>query len=1262
MFVGSKALQKALCEYFGTVVNLCTKIVLFSRESFIVQLPKLILPFEAAFGDIQKELHRHAILVQDEISLSATKRQQDESSLQSTERKENARFRTLATFFKEQSLSETRLVNKRLQKQERSIFLDKLSNYNHVSAWKQARNKGHVTWIIEHAEYNTWKATSTSGILCLLGNLGAGKTVLLASVVADLVLQPYVTVGYFFCRFDDTKSLQATTIVASIARQLLLDHEFNVPQVSSDQQDPEEATDLLATLLPRKLSQRYVICIDGLDECEESQRSQVLVCLRKLVEIPGLNLKVVYTVRPDSQQTIVPILGQHDSISMSSVATEDEITGYVQDSLEKSLEHGVLRVQDPTLILRIKEELVENADGMYLWVYFQLRSICQQTSDEDIIQTLEDLPKDMDETYARILRRLDKDSAKGRRILATVAAAERPMTTEELREALAVEPGNTTFKASSLSNNISATLARCAGSLLAVDEEDLTVRFVHQSVRQFLTDRIAIDSELTHYRIDVEQANLLLGEVCVTYLNFGVFNSQLVKAKDPALWKDVSPRTILQTTLPEETMASKLALRILKGAKTAQGSLGQQLDNLAAMNKTPGLTHAFLAYAREYVLTHTKALLDCDPTIEILFWKVIRGSLEVVQCPWALSADLGSKVAWIPWAVEHEHIGLLYRSMTRLPVVKMGAQLGRYKESINVDDNIAMEVFKLAFALRKENVVRFLVQTFDILPKHKSDLLLPLVASGMDIPPDWHGKHLQSTMKQNFIVKPHQLQAWGIDMLPRRMRLRDGVIEVIEEYVEWDLFTLAAASNNTGVIGAFWDNAILERQEELSPLLSGGPILRAAQQAACYDHPGVFKYLLQLPSASIHMPRTTRGKEQTWDPDMHGWDLVQYAATFKDRSLFVELSQGYRRRTGPCTFPQIVNLLANRFPRRVYRFDDVQKEVVVGSTFDEILSSGPNVASPVSTPDQPRRRLFARRGAQRKPQPLVDHPTGLEVVSNTGDEEDPVIRMLASLPGRFRDDELGEDHQGNMGNWRRSSAGEWRRDVDEPVTGLRPTGADKRSYGPSDRQNLQPAEVQAKLGPQCNINKDLLDAKAGEDGSTTPGFSSETTAVVSDTASSEPKWEMLNAEDESRIFQDAVRTKTNIPSHEILLPKFSRPKRPRKRPTAVEDKFVAFLTSSKEQSLQPRFSMTMASVNGKLELQAQTLRAQTVAIEAQAALLKASRGTDERRWWDNHMLVFLFGLFWPAVFLACFAYMMQPHVPVSWAHGGKDGTCGLNDL
>lgn len=68
----------------------------------------------------------------------------------------------------------------------------------------------------------------------------------------------------------------------------------------------------------------------------------------------------------------------------------------------------------------------------FLWVAFQIDSICSQKTDGAILIALEDLPKDLPDTFNRILRKLQHSNAADpvfcKKIFDLVAAAQRPLT------------------------------------------------------------------------------------------------------------------------------------------------------------------------------------------------------------------------------------------------------------------------------------------------------------------------------------------------------------------------------------------------------------------------------------------------------------------------------------------------------------------------------------------------------------------------------------------------------------------------------------------------------------------------------------------------------------------------------------------------------------------------------------------------------------------------------------------------------------------
>lgn len=85
----------------------------------------------------------------------------------------------------------------------------------------------------------------------------------------------------------------------------------------------------------------------------------------------------------------------------------------------------------------------------FLWVTFQIDSLCRENTDEAILNTLENLPGDLTTTFRRILRQLNHSEAANsglaKKAFEILAAAQRPFTLQELREAISITPGDTSW-------------------------------------------------------------------------------------------------------------------------------------------------------------------------------------------------------------------------------------------------------------------------------------------------------------------------------------------------------------------------------------------------------------------------------------------------------------------------------------------------------------------------------------------------------------------------------------------------------------------------------------------------------------------------------------------------------------------------------------------------------------------------------------------------------------------------------------------------
>ncbi|KAK3685338.1 hypothetical protein B0T22DRAFT_482314 [Podospora appendiculata] len=101
-----------------------------------------------------------------------------------------------------------------------------------------------------------------------------------------------------------------------------------------------------------------------------------------------------------------------------------------------------------------------------------VRSICPELL-EIVKQTLIRGAQGM-ESFDRALARV-LDSIKGRKLFEIVAGAARPMTLDEIRVAMNVQPVETHWKPETLIINGDALVRGCSGGLLEVDEEILTI-------------------------------------------------------------------------------------------------------------------------------------------------------------------------------------------------------------------------------------------------------------------------------------------------------------------------------------------------------------------------------------------------------------------------------------------------------------------------------------------------------------------------------------------------------------------------------------------------------------------------------------------------------------------------------------------------------------------------------------------------------------------------------------------------------------------
>ena len=302
-------------------------------------------------------------------------------------------------------------------------------------------------------------------------------------------------------------------------------------------------------------------------------------------------------------------------------------------------------------------------------MFFQIEDICAQHSDEAIRKMIGSLPRDLPATYQRALERVVRNNKAevARKMFRWVAAAKRPLSLMEVREAIAVEPCQPFSQEDKLVNDVYQLIPWC-GNLLVLDEEEGLVQFAHHSVKDYLLSGEIPESLSDHFRIEPRAVDQEAGEICCTYLNFSDFERRVTHF--PQLRSGLDPEAIVKTSLSASsspTMASSLLrLKSLRKARRATEAIDiwrqLHLTSLSFATMWPQNLHTryyFLGYASEYWLHHTTKFNEKDRCWKLFRRLVLPEETTLVAKPWSMEEwkALDAKVE--NYIVKAEHHALL---------------------------------------------------------------------------------------------------------------------------------------------------------------------------------------------------------------------------------------------------------------------------------------------------------------------------------------------------------------------------------------------------------------------------------------------------------------------------------------------------------------------------------------------------------------------------------------------------------------------------
>ncbi|KAF8421809.1 hypothetical protein EV426DRAFT_565087, partial [Tirmania nivea] len=149
---------------------------------------------------------------------------------------------------------------------------------------------------------------------------------------------------------------------------------------------------------------------------------------------------------------------------------------------------------------------------MFLLPALHIAMVLEQTTISKRRKALETLPTELYDTFGGAIKRIQQSRGQaelGMKVLLWLHLAYRPLKLEELRHALAVERDNSYFDVDNIPSR--KQILDCCLGLVLIDEETMTVRFVHYSLEEYFQ---------LHSSVYFPDGYSNAAETCLIYLNF----------------------------------------------------------------------------------------------------------------------------------------------------------------------------------------------------------------------------------------------------------------------------------------------------------------------------------------------------------------------------------------------------------------------------------------------------------------------------------------------------------------------------------------------------------------------------------------------------------------------------------------------------------------------------------------------------------------------------------------------------------------------
>ncbi|KAF8247263.1 hypothetical protein K440DRAFT_601451 [Wilcoxina mikolae CBS 423.85] len=503
-------MRKVLVLIFEDVLEFHREALkIFKRRAWTVVFTALWKDFGTRFQKILDSLERHSRLIECQASLS------EFEAAQTARRQTEHNFNELRKAEKErQMISVTKWLAPSEVHQDQERFTATRRPY-----------PGSCGWVFKNSTVRTWLDSSLgkhSG-LWLNGIPGAGKTILASAIIERLQQEENASVCFFFCKHGDPTRNSFHSIGRTFLVHLLRQNDGLLPYIYEQQVSSYEMTLGTSATLTNLLkvamgdSGKTYVIIDGLDECEKSERAKVLTWMSSVTTTDDdstVKVAVISTNEPDIKRKLSKFLKK----KLEPEDVKEDLQIYLNSRVVELQEKFELPESTPEAIVRT---ILERANGMFLYAYLTVENLLSQPTKALFEHELQPhiFPTGLGQAYDRIVRRIYNNPHQAQKLqamslLGWVVCARRPLTWNEIQGAASIDLE--ARKVDHEGRRIRDDINDLCGCLIEIQSD--IVQLVHTTAKFHLVNQRLVG---------VVTEEMKLARLCVWYLSFGCFRYDL---------------------------------------------------------------------------------------------------------------------------------------------------------------------------------------------------------------------------------------------------------------------------------------------------------------------------------------------------------------------------------------------------------------------------------------------------------------------------------------------------------------------------------------------------------------------------------------------------------------------------------------------------------------------------------------------------------------------------------------------------------------